>query len=109
MSTIVQSGAALNPTAGTRTQVGTTITTAGTYELHLDTSGMANGDTLVIEVEVKPLVGGTRRVAQRAYYANVQGRARKITDPEAVAVEIAFFVTKAGAGGLTFDWSIQAI
>jgi hypothetical protein len=96
-------------TISTRHQLGTTITTAGTYALHVDTSNMAGGDALTLEIEIKTRSGSTRRVTDVASFANVQGSAVKRSVPILVNHEVAFFLTQTAGTGRAFEWEIVAV
>lgn len=105
MTTSVQNGSQ-TATVTTRHQLGTTITTAGTYALHVDTSAMALGDVLTLEIEMKARSAATRRVTEVAHFAHVQGQPVKRSVPIMVAHEIAFFLTQAAGTGRAFEWEI---
>lgn len=105
MTTSVQNGSQ-TATISTRHQLGTTITTAGTYALHVDTSAMALGDVLVLEVEMKARSAATRRVTEIATFAHVQGQPVKRSVPIMVAHEVAFFLTQSAGTGRAFEWEI---
>ena len=109
MTTNVQSGTLPALTVGLRTQVGTTVTTAGVYVLKLDASAMANGDALTVEVETKVISGGTRHVTRREYFVNAQAVPNKQFIPEPEATEVAFFVTQSAGTGRPFDWAITSL
>lgn len=109
MSTNAQTGTTSALTIGSRTQLGTTVTTAGTYVLKVDTNAMTNGDSILLESEVKPISGGTRRIAQRAYYSHAQGQPIKQLLPEPEAVEVTWYITQTAGTGRAFPWAIALL
>lgn len=108
MPTSVQNGSQ-TATIGTRHQLGTTITTAGTYALHVDTSAMVGGDALTLEIEMKTRSGSTRRVTEVANFANVQGSPVKRSVPILITHEVAFFLTQSAGTGRAFEWEIVSV
>lgn len=95
-------------TVSTRHQLGTTITTAGTYQLQVDCNAMAVGDAVTIEVETKTISGGTARVKERVYLAGAQATSQAETLPHMEPVEIAFYLTQTAGTGRAFPWAIRS-
>lgn len=95
-------------TISTRHQLGTTITTAGTYQLQVDTNAMTVGDLVTIEVETKTISGGTSRVKETVYLAGVQAIKQTETLPHMEPVEISFFLTQTAGTGRAFPWAIRS-
>lgn len=108
MTTQVQNGTQ-TATLTTRHQLGTTITTAGNYILVVDTNALANGEDLLLEIEIKALTGSTSRVTELAYFSNAQGVPVKRSVPIPVAHSISFFLTQTNGTGRAFDWSILSL
>lgn len=96
-------------TISTRHQLGTTITTAGNYVLHVDTANMVNGDALTLEIETIVKASGTSRVTTAAYFDNAQGEPNKRSAPIAVTDSVKFFLTQTAGTGRAFDWNIVAL
>ena len=96
-------------TVSTRHQLGTTITTAGTYQLQVDCNAMANGDALTLEVETKNISGGTSRVKERIYFADAQAAPQVETLPHMQPVEISFYLTQTAGTGRAFPWAIVSV
>lgn len=108
MPSSAQSGSQ-TATISTRHQLGTTITTAGTYVLVVDTNAMTNGDELLLEIEIKAKSGSTSRVTEVAIFTNVQGQPNKRSVPVPVTDSISFFLTQSAGTGRTFDWNIVGL
>jgi hypothetical protein len=96
-------------TISTRHQLGTTITTAGTYALHVDADAMANGDEMTLEIEIKARGAATRRVTERVSFANLQGAPVLRSVPIIVEHEVAFFLTQNAGTGRAFEWEIVSV
>lgn len=108
MPTSNQSGSQ-TATISTEHDLGTEITTAGTYVLVVDTAAMVAGDVLELRIKTKAKSGGTQRVAYVVSYANAQAAPNKYSVP--VPIDTSFQATlKQTAGtGRAFPWNILAL
>lgn len=104
--------------SGTQTATITTehtlldIAIAGTFTFHVDTINMASGDTLELRIYQIILTGGTRRVAYKVTYVDVQSS----DDLIKISVPISNELTDAGAlrftlkqtagTGRAFPWKV---
>jgi hypothetical protein len=81
-------------------------TTAGVFQLVLDTNNLANGDVLEVNVYDKVLSGSTARVVFNAVYANAQGEKIKVSPPIMVSHYFEVQLTLTGSTR-TFDWEFR--
>ena len=86
-----------------------TITTAGVYELAVDTNAMVAGDTLVLRIKDRVLTGGTNRLTYSATYANAQASFIKKSPPIVVLFNCVFTLEQQDGTGRNFPWCINKI
>lgn len=96
-------------TISTEHQLGTAITTAGTYVLVVDTNAMVNGDILELRAKTKVKSGSTSRLAYYACYSHVQGEPNKYSIPVPVDTEVLFTLTQTAGTGRSYDWNILGL
>jgi len=88
------------------TQLSTDITTAGTYQLLVDLSNMANGDDVTIRAKVKVKSAETAIVAFERTFTHAAGVEKiVITPPFPIGTHIGFFLQRA-TGSNAYVWSI---
>lgn len=93
----------------TEHNLGTAITAAGVYVLVVDTSNMANGDTLELRAKTKAKTGSTQRQAYFATYVHAQADLNKYSVPIPVDTELQFTLKQTVGTGRTFDWNILSL
>lgn len=84
------------------------ITTAGTYQLLVDTSNMADGDTLELRIDVDIRSGATTRTMFYSIYKDAQGvdDAIKISPPVPAPFRFAATLLQVTGTGRNYIWSI---
>ena len=88
----------------------TTQTTSGVYQLVVDLSGMASGDTIKVRVKTKYASLGTLRVALEDTYTDAQTSVpNKYSVPITVDTEIACAVEQTAGTGKTIYWSLLKV
>lgn len=100
-----------SPAEGSYTAIGTDPqTTAGVYQLFIDVSTMANGDTLYIECAEKCTgTGDTQRVVFEAVLTNAQAETMFVS-PSLILLHGWRFALKQTAGSArTLPWSIRSV
>jgi predicted RecA/RadA family phage recombinase len=83
-----------------------TITTAGVYQLRVDTANMANGDRLVLRAKTKTLSGGTSRQEFSGVWEHVQADKAAVSNPCAIVHEVVFTLQQTAGTGRSFPWSV---
>ena len=83
-----------------------TVTTAGTYVLVVDTNAMVAGDILILRAKTKCKSGSTSRLAYSAVYANAQTDPNKYSIPIPIADEVVFTLEQTDGTGRSFDWNV---
>lgn len=80
-----------------------------TYVLVVDTTNMANGDTLELRCKVKAKAGGTAGQYLLGTFVNVQADVIKMSIP-VPAVDGGTFTLKQVAGtGRSYDWNLYSL
>jgi len=87
----------------------TTLTTAKTFCLKVDTAAMLNSDVLELRLYDIALAAGTERVAYYVAYAHIQGTPIKISVP--VPSNISFKATLKQVAGTarSFPWVVLSL
>jgi hypothetical protein len=101
-------------TGGSQTAVITTehtlatISAAGTYQLVVELTNMANNDVLELRIKIKGRSASTSRVVFFATYAHAQGAntAVAISPPVPAPFEFVATLTQTAGTGRAFIWSI---
>lgn len=83
-----------------------TITTAGTYVLTVDTNAMADGDELELRGKLKVRSTGTTRLAYLGTYINAQSDLVKLSIPIPTVSEVVFTLKQTAGTGRAFPWEI---
>lgn len=84
----------------------TTETTAGGYQLTIDLSEMASGDTVTISSDVKTLTGSTAAESHTITLSGAQDSPVFVSVPIAVEHSIAYIVEQTAGTARDFDWSV---
>lgn len=87
----------------------TTVSSAKTYTLTVDTSNMVYGatnDELELRIKTKALTGGTERVAYYAYFLGAQDIPIRISIPVPVAYTASFTLKQTAGTSRNFDWNV---
>ena len=95
---------------GTEQQLGTTITTAGTYQLIVDIDAMVNADITEFRTKVKSFTGQTSKVLFFSTYAHDQGAdgALLISPPIPAPIEIIFTLKQTAGTNRAYPWAIYS-
>lgn len=88
---------------------GAAITTAGTYVLKVDTTNLANGETVTLKIYDKVLTGSTEHLIYTATYVHVQAEPVKASPPCVASFHFKATLTQTGGTGRAYDWSIEKI
>lgn len=98
------------PSSGTKTADATeqtlaTVSVAGLYQLNVDASALANGDTLILRAKIKTLSAGTSRLLAESVFVNALSlpSIQFPTTPIAVTQEVVF--TLNGPNTKDFPWA----
>lgn len=85
-----------------------TITAAGTYQLVVDISNLADGDELELRIKVKARSGSTSRVVFVGTYAHDPGSDGEvaISPPTPAPHEFVATLKQVAGTGRAFDWAI---
>lgn len=85
-----------------------TVTDAGTYLLHVDTSALGNGETLTCEIHSRVLSTGVTQLAYPAVFDDAQAAPNKISVPVMLAAgrELVFKLKQEGGVGRSFPWEV---
>ena len=107
-----QNGTVSALTINTETTVGTAISSAGTYQLDLDVSNLANGatpDRLEIRVYGKTLSGDTKSLYDIWTLEGVQVEAIKYTPIYPVVNYLEFTLKQTAGTGRAFKYNIKQL
>lgn len=86
------------------------ITTAGVYELHVDTNPLVDGETLLLIVIEKVLTGSTAREVDRMTIAqNAQGSPIIVDRPRSCLFSLEYKLRQEGGTARTIDWSVTQL
>jgi hypothetical protein len=80
--------------------------TAGVYQLFIDTNNMAAGDVLIIRSRVKVVSGGTARLFEEKVLGGVTGPKAFCTEPIEVAWYVEYELEQTEGTGRIFPWSV---
>ncbi len=83
-----------------------TVSGVGTYVLMLDTSNMANGDTLEVRVKSKVLSGGAEVLYLFATYLHVQAEPLKMTIPVPSLHSLTATLKQTAGTGRAYEWNL---
>lgn len=83
-----------------------TETTAGVYQLIIDTNNMAAGDVLVVRSKLKVVSGGTSRLFEEEVLAGITSSKAWSTEPIAIAWEIIYELEQTDGTGRIIPWSV---
>jgi hypothetical protein len=83
-----------------------TITSAGTYQLQVDLSNLANKDTVVLKTKLKVRSTGTTRLIYEDSYTHAQSSLVAVTIPVAATNEVVYTLTQTAGTGRAFPWEI---
>jgi len=86
-----------------------TVTTAGSYVLHVDLSALADGDTVVLRLKSRVLSGGTDRLAYEASFSHAQGTPLTYSIPVPTAHQIIATLEQTAGTNRSYDWSLLAL
>lgn len=81
----------------------------GTYVLVVDTTNMANGDTLELRCKVKAKSAGSAILYVMGSYANAQAEPLKMSIPCPAVDGGAFSLKQVAGTGRAFDWNLYAL
>lgn len=84
----------------------TTVTTAGVYQLVVDTALLVNGETLILTLNTKCRTGDTSRIAFRGVYRHAQGDPNKYSPALMIDAEIVAILRQEGGTGRAFPWNL---
>ena len=82
---------------------------AKVFVLEVDTSALANGETLELYVKSKCLSGGALAIAYSATYINVQAEPLKISVPIPSDIQAVFTLIQTGGTGRDYPWKVLSI
>lgn len=88
---------------------GSSITTAGYYQLDLDLNALANGDSLIVRIKYRVLSGGTTRLYREATYSHVQGEKIVSSLPILCMYELIFTITQTAGTGRSIPWRVLSL
>lgn len=83
----------------------TTQTTAGVYQLIIDTTNLVAGDILVVRSRIKVVSGGSSRLFEEEVAAGVTASKAWSTEPIAIAWEIIYELEQTTGTGRVVPWS----
>ena len=85
-----------------------TITAAGTYQLIVDLSNLANGDELELRIKVKARSSSGSKVVFISHYAHDQGDdgALVLSPPVPAPQEFVATLKQVAGTGRSFEWAI---
>ncbi len=109
MAVSVNSSGSQTCTIGTEHALAT-VTVAGTYQLALDLSNLANGDALEVRIKCKAYSGQSSKTAFTATYAHAQGAdgALVFSPPVPAPVEFAATIKQTAGTGRAVPWAVYA-
>ena len=94
-------------TSGTTDHTLSTRTTPGTYVLVVDLNSMAIGDIVELSIYVKPLVGGTSRLAYHASFGpGIPAEPIVFSVPVPITEEMICKLKKAAGANSGFPWAV---
>ena len=112
MATVVDSGTLTATAAEQDLKTGADFTTAGTYVLAVDTTNMANGDTIQIKAYVKTLAGSAITTSYvTGNWSHAQGDNVKMSIPIPVTHYVRFTLVQPDHpnGFRNFDWEVMTV
>ena len=83
-----------------------TVTTAGTFVLHVDLVNMANDDELELRVKLKVRSTGTTREYQLARFMHAQAQEVVASIPVASPQECVFTLKQVAGTGRSYNWEV---
>lgn len=83
-----------------------TITTAGIYQLRVDTTNLVTGETLFVEVQEKVRTGDGYTTAFKQSFAGSTSEDTIVLIPWTVVWGVKFIIRQEGGTGRAFPWSI---
>lgn len=83
-----------------------TITTAGYYQLQVDTANMVNGDTLKVIVSGKVRSGDTERIMEEYTISHAQSAPNIFTPMYCNVHDIKFSIKQTAGTGRAFPWAV---
>jgi hypothetical protein len=104
-----QNGTTAALTINTETFLGSDITSPGTYQLYLNVSNLALGDTLEIKAYTEVLSGDTPAVVMFRTLQNPTIEPIVFTPFFAIVNELKFSLKQTAGTGRTFKWNIIQI
>ncbi|WP_310601434.1 hypothetical protein [Desulfobulbus sp.] len=106
MGLVAAANGTLAATVGTEHSL-TQQTGIGVYVLMVDTSALAEGDTVEIRIKTRRASGETSRIAYKYTYSDAQAEPHKYSDAVPIDTEIICTITQtAGLVGRTFPWKL---
>jgi hypothetical protein len=96
-------------TVTTEHTLGSSITTAGTYVLMVNTTNMVAGDELELRAKVKVLTGGSETVLFIASYAHAQSEPIKVSIPVVSLYSVSFTLKQTAGTSRNFEWNIISL
>lgn len=96
-------------TIGTEHTLGSSIVSAGTFLLVVNTANMVNGDVLELRAKTKVLTGGSEAVYLLATYAHAQGDPVKMSIPIPSLYSLTFTLKQTAGTGRAFEWNIVGL
>lgn len=84
-----------------------TITSAGTYQLVVDTDNLVNGEVVVLRIKVKAFSGQASKLLFESAYMHDQGAmCLAMSPPVPAPIEFVATLTQSGGTGRSFPWAI---
>ena len=84
-------------------------TTAGVYSFVLDTTAMANGDTLEVKVKIKVESGGADVIAYQTIFSYLQSDPAKISVPVIAPYGFSCSIKQTAGTVRTFPWAVASL
>ena len=86
-----------------------TVTGLGVYQLFVDCSNLALGDTVVVRIYCKVLSGSSSAIMFEASYSHPQSYVVKASEPVTNPYELVFKLEQTGGSARDFEWSVVKI
>lgn len=105
MTITVSSSGTQTATIDTEHSLATT-STAGIYQLMVDTNAMVNGDIVELVAKSNVLSGGTERILFKQIYAHIQAEPIKMSIPVTVPQTSTWTLQQTDGTGRAFPWAL---
>lgn len=93
-----------SPTLATRTQLGTTVTAEGNYQVYVDVAALTSTEYLIIEVEIQTSSGGSWRQWQYATVGADNSDGLVASIPAASPWGWRVYITQQNGTARSFPW-----